>query len=163
MRVSIIVAVAENGVIGRDNDLPWHLSEDLQRFKRLTMGHHLLMGRKTFESIGRPLPGRRMIVISRGRPALPEEVLLASSLEEALEIAGKAGEEEAFIAGGSQIYRLALPLAHRLYLTRVHREYPGDARFPDLEESAWCLVEQDHHEESEANPLAYTFSILDRV
>ena len=98
MKLSIIVAVATNNVIGRDNDLPWHLSADLRRFKRLTMGHHLLVGRKTFEAIGRPLPGRQMIVLSRGRPSLPESVKLAPSLEAAIDLARSAGETEAFVA-----------------------------------------------------------------
>lgn len=163
MRVSIIVAVAENGVIGRDNDLPWHLSADLRRFKRLTMGHHLLMGRKTFDSIGRPLPGRHMVVISRGRPDLPDEILLAPSLERALAIAEQAGETEAFVAGGSQIYQLALPLADRLYLTRVHRNFPGDVRFPKFDESRWHLVDQEIHEADESTPFGFTFATLDRI
>ena len=162
MRISIIVAVAENGVIGRDNDLPWHLPADLKRFKRLTMGHHLLMGRRTFESIGRALPGRQMIVISRGRPELPSGVGLAPSLEGALAKARAAGEDEVFIAGGAQIYRLALPLAERLYLTRIHREFPGEIIFPEFDETAWRIVEREDHLEEEANPVPHSFLVLDR-
>ena len=162
MRTSIIVAVAENGVIGRDDDLPWHLSADLKRFKRLTMGHHLLLGRKTFEAIGRPLPGRHMVVISRGRPELPPEITVAGSLEEGIEMAKRAGDQEAFVAGGAQIYALALPLADRIYLTRIHQEFAGDAEFPDLDEDDWIPVEHEHHQADEINPFGYSFLILER-
>jgi dihydrofolate reductase len=130
MRLSIIAAVADNGVIGRDNALPWRLSADLRRFKVLTLGHHLLMGRKTFESIGSVLPGRTTVVISRGRPALPPGVLLAHSIDEAVAMARASGDFEAFVAGGAEIYELALPVADRLYLTRVHTITDGDIRFP---------------------------------
>lgn len=162
MKISIIVAVAENGIIGRDNDLPWHLSADLRRFKRLTMGHHLLLGRKTYEAIGRPLPGRHMVVISRGRPELPAAVARVSSLEEGIELARLAGEQEVFIAGGAQIYRVALPLADRIYLTRVHREFDGDARFPEIENASWTVVDQEHHQADNDHAPAYSFEILER-
>jgi len=145
MRLSIIVATAENGVIGRDNDLPWYLPADLKRFKQLTMGHHLLMGRKTFEAIGRALPGRTTVVISRGRPTLPEGVRLAASLDEALSLAAAAGEDEAFVAGGAQVYDLAGPRADRLYLTRIHAAIEGDTRLPELVESDWELVSKEDH------------------
>jgi dihydrofolate reductase len=162
MRISIIVAVAANGIIGRDNDLPWHLSADLKRFKRLTMGHHLLMGRKTFEAIGRPLPGRHMIVISRGRPELPAGIARVSSLAAGLDLARRAGEEEVFVAGGAQIYRLALPLADRVHMTRVHREFAGDADFPDLDITDWAVVDREDHAADEMNPLDYSFILLER-
>ncbi len=163
MRVSLIVAVSENGVIGRDNDLPWHLSADLRRFKSLTMDHHLLVGRKTFEAIGRPLPGRRMVVISKGRPVLPEGVDLVSSPEEGIELARGRAEREVFIAGGAQIYRRTLPLADRLYLTRIHQEFDGDATFPELAAAEWTLVEQLSFDPDPDQPLAYSFLTLDRV
>src|SRR3989304_2358277 len=119
MRISIIAAVAESGVIGRGGKLPWHLSDDLRRFKRLTMGHTIVMGRRTWESIGRPLPGRRAIVVSR-RPGYrvdDQSVEVATSLENALLIANAAGEDEVFIVGGAELYRAALPLADRIHLT----------------------------------------------
>jgi dihydrofolate reductase len=163
MRLSIIVAVAENGVIGRDNNLPWYLPADLGRFKQLTMGHHLLMGRKTFEAIGRALPGRTTVVISRGRPTLPEGVELAGSLEEALSLAAAAGEDETFVAGGAQIYHLALPRADRLYLTRVHATIEGDTRFPALTETEWTLVSQEDHTPDEKNKYRYSFLVYDRT
>jgi dihydrofolate reductase len=162
MRISIIVAIAANGVIGRENELPWHLSADLRRFRRLTMGHHLIIGRKTYESIGRPLPGRRMIVVSRGRPPLPPEVIVVGSLEDGLEHARHAGEQEVFIAGGAQIYVLALPLADRVYLTRVHGEFPGDAVFPELEDSEWTEVDRQDQPADGEHPLGYSFLVLDR-
>ncbi len=162
MRVSLIVAVADNGVIGDRGRLPWHLSADLKRFKALTMGHHLIVGRKTFAAIGRALPGRRTIVVSRGRPELPDGVALAPSLEAALEAARAAGESEAFVAGGAQIYRQALPLGDRLYLTRVHATPEGDAFFPAWDESAWRLVERQEGMADERSPLPHTFLVYDR-
>ena len=157
MKLSIIVALADDGIIGRDNALPWHLPADLKRFKRLTMGHHLIMGRKTFESVGRPLPGRTMLVLSRSRPELPAGVVRVSSLEEALETARSAGAEEAFVAGGAEIYRLALPRADGLYVTRVHAEVAGDTRFPEMDEKAWRLVAREAHLPDEEHAHAYTF------
>jgi dihydrofolate reductase len=166
MRVAIIAAVADNGVIGRGGGLPWHLPADLARFKRLTLGHHLLMGRKTFESIGRALPGRTTVVLSRGRPELPAGVRLAASLAEALAVAEAAGDSEPFVAGGEAIYREALPRAGRLYLTRVHAAPDGDARFPpvDLETPAslWRRVESESRPADAANPLPLTFEVYER-
>jgi len=162
MRLSIIVAVADNGVIGRNNGLPWRLSADLQRFKTLTMGHHLLLGRKTFDSIGAVLPGRTMVVISRGRPRLPAGVLLASSLEEAAELARANGDDEAFIAGGAEIYALALPAADRLYLTRVHTDCEGDTRFPAWQESEWQEFSREDHPADDRNAHPYTFLVYER-
>lgn len=162
MRLSIIVAVADNGVIGRDGDLPWRLSADLKRFKALTMGHHLLMGRKTFESIGTVLPGRTTVVISRGQPDLPAGVELAHSLEQAVELARAHGDDEPFIAGGAEIYAQALPAADRLYLTRVHADCEGDALFPAWQEAAWQEVLREDHPADDRNAHPYSFLIYDR-
>ena len=140
MKVTIIAAVADNGVIGRGNDIPWRLPDDWKRFKQVTMGHHLLMGRKTWDSIGRALPGRTTIVISRSSPSLPEGVLLAGSLEEALRIAAASGEDEAFVAGGAEIYARALSTADRLLITRVHCSPEGDTFFPEWPTDGWALV-----------------------
>src|SRR3954468_7084720 len=117
MQISIIVAAAENGVIGREGQLPWRLSADLQRFKQLTMGHAVLMGRKTYESVGRPLPGRRMIVITKQHDYRAEGVEIACNLDEAYRRAAEQGETEAFIIGGAEIFREAMPNAERLYFT----------------------------------------------
>jgi len=162
MKLSIIVATADNRVIGLDNDLPWHLSADLRRFKRLTMGHHLIMGRKTFEAIGRPLPGRSMVVISRGNPDLPDGVALASSLEQAIELARSTGDSEAFVAGGAQIYALALPIADRLYLTQINQHISGDAYFPEFHEDQWRLLEREDHV-ADASGMSYSFLNYERL
>lgn len=163
MRLSIIVAVADNGVIGRDNDLPWRLSADLQRFKTLTMGHHLLMGRKTFASLGRALPGRTMVVISRGQPSLPAGVRLAHSLDEAVEMARSNGDDEAFVAGGAEIYAQALPTADRLYLTRVHTSCEGDTLFPAWEQDEWRQVSREDRPADDRNAHPYSFLVYERT
>ena len=162
MKVSLIAALADNGVIGIGNRLPWHLPADLARFKRLTMGHHLILGRKTFDSIGRALPGRHMLVLSRGRPRLPDGVEHAPGLEAALERARHAGDDEAFVAGGAEIYRLALPLADRLYLTRVHAEVEGDVWFPEVSWQDWQHVETKDHPTDDRHASALTFQVWQR-
>ena len=131
MTISIIVAMTADRVIGRDNTLPWRLPADLRRFKRLTLGHHLVVGRKTWESIGRPLPGRKMVVITRQRNFRADGVEVVHYVDDALAVARKNGEDEVFIAGGEDIYRQTLARAHRLYLTRVHATLEGDAFFPE--------------------------------
>lgn len=162
MKLTIIVAVAENGVIGRGSELPWRLPADFRHFKRATMGHHLLMGRRTFESIGRALPGRTTVVISRGRPELPEGARRAGSLAEAIAIARDAGDDEAFVAGGAAIYRRALPLADRMLLTRVAAFPEGDVEFPRWERHEWRLVSRQDRRADEENPHAMTFLEYER-
>jgi dihydrofolate reductase len=164
MRISIIVAVAENGTIGRNGGLPWHLSNDLRRFKRLSMGHTIIMGRRTWESIGRALPGRRTIVVSRN-PELQidvAEVEIAASLDNALEFANASGEDEAFIVGGAELYRESLPRADRIYLTRVCAAVDGDTSFPDVAWNEWQLVESEEHDATEKSKYAYRFETYDR-
>jgi dihydrofolate reductase len=150
MTLSAIVAMASNRCIGKDNTLPWRLPADLKRFKQLTMGHTLLMGRKTYESIGRPLPGRTTVVVTRQRDYAPEGVRVAHSLEQALELA--RGDDEAFIAGGADLYRQALERVRRLYLTRIDRDYPGDTFFPEVDLSGWRLVTQEPHPATATEP-----------
>ena len=142
VRVTIIVAVADNGVIGSQGKIPWHLREDLQRFKRLTMGHPIVMGRKTWESIGRPLPGRESIVVTRQDGYRAEGAKVAGSLRDALDLAGR----DAFVIGGGELYREALPLADRVELTRVHAAPEGDATFPPLGPE-WREVAREEHPE----------------
>lgn len=141
MHIAIIVAMAENGVIGRDNGLPWHLPEDLKHFRRLTLGKPVLMGRRTFESIGRPLPGRTNIVLSRQAGFRADGVLLAADLDSALALAEAQaradGVDELMVIGGAALYAEALPRADRLYLTRVHAAVAGDARFPEPDWAQW--------------------------
>jgi dihydrofolate reductase len=140
MRLSLIVAMSENRVIGRGGQLPWRLSADLRRFKRLTMGHHIIMGRRTWESIGRPLPGRTSLVISRQPDYLAAGAQVVASLQQAIEAAG--GDDQLFIIGGGQIYEQALPIVDRVYLTLVHTSIEGDTRFPELALGGWHLLEQ---------------------
>jgi dihydrofolate reductase len=149
MRLSAIVAMASNRCIGRDNTLPWRLPADLQRFKRLTMGHTLLMGRKTYESIGRPLPGRTMLVVTRQQGWAPEGIEVAHSLEEAL---ARARGDEVFLAGGAQLYEQAMDRVGRLYLTRIDREYEGDTFFPEVDLSSWRLTAEERHPATDTTP-----------
>jgi dihydrofolate reductase len=150
MTLSAIVAMAANRCIGKDNTLPWRLPADLKRFKQLTLGHTLLMGRKTYESIGRPLPGRTTVVVTRQRDYAPEGVRVAHSLEQALELA--RGDDEAFLAGGADLYRQAMERVRRLYLTRIDRDYPGDTFFPELDLSSWRLVTEEPHPATATEP-----------
>ncbi len=159
MKLSLIVAMAENGVIGRDGALPWHLPADLRRFKTLTMGHSMVMGRKTFESIGRVLPGRRSIVVSRDPEWRAEGAWTAPSLEAALALT--ATEAEVFVIGGAEIFRQALPRADRLYLTRVLAEVEGDVYFPELDASEWRLVSREEIAADEKNLYPTSFEILE--
>ncbi len=140
MLISLIVAMAANRCIGRDGRLPWQLPEDLQRFKQLTMGHSLLMGRKTFESIGRPLPGRTSYVLSRTPGFSIQGCRVVSDLEHAIDAAERAGENELFICGGEDVYRQALPLCERIYLTQLEREVEGDRFFPEVPEDQFQRV-----------------------
>lgn len=156
----MIVAMSENRVIGRDNQLPWRLPADLRRVKSLTMGHCLIVGRKTFESIGRPLPGRRMIVVTRQIDYAPEGVEVAHSLPSALELC--QGDDEVFIGGGARIYEEALETADRIYLTILHEKIIGDTYFPDYNDSDWLVTAQEDHTPDRKNPYLYTFLTLDR-
>jgi dihydrofolate reductase len=163
MKVSLIAALARNRVIGRDNRLPWRLPADLRRFKQLTMGHTLLVGRKTFESIGRPLPGRAMLVASRREGYEPEGVRVVRSVQEALDVAREGGETELFVAGGAEIYRQTLPVADRLHLTRIEEDVPGDAYFPEVDETQWRLVDREDHAPTEEVPFAWSFQDYERA
>ena len=161
MTVSIIVAMAENGVIGRDMDLPWHISADLKRFKALTMGHHIVMGRKTFESIGRLLPGRTTVIVTRQSDYQVDGAVIVNSLGAAQ--AAATDDSELFIIGGGQIYEIALPLADRLHVTRVHTEVDGDTSFPAVDWDQWELVSAERHGADEKNDHDFTFESYQRV
>ena len=158
--ISIIVAVAQNGVIGDKNSLLWHISEDMRFFKRTTSGHPVIMGRKTYESLGRPLPNRSNVVISRTMGEI-EGCTVVRSLEEA--IALFPAEEEVFVIGGAQIYAQALPLVDKLYLTIVHRDYEGDTTFPEIDYSQWREISREEFERGEEYDGAFTFIDLERV
>ena len=150
-------------MIGSDNGLPWRLPADLKRFKSLTMGHTLIMGRKTFESLNGPLPWRTTIVVTRREDYAPAGVLVAHSIEEALERARQVDAEEIFIAGGEEIFRLGLDLADRLQLTYIDQDFPGDTFFPEFDASAWRLVEREDHAATEEIPFAYSFQVYDKI
>jgi len=159
--VSLIVAMAQNGVIGRANALPWQrLPEDLKRFRAFTLGKAVLMGRKTFESIGRPLPGRANLVLTRDRAWSAPGVAVVHSVEEALSQA--AGSIELVVIGGAEIYRLVLPFARRMYLTHVHADVPGDTFFPDFDATQWDDVECRMHPADDEHAYPVTFVTLER-
>ena len=162
MSLSIIVAMSKNRVIGKDNKIPWHLSEDLKRFKKITMGHPIIMGRKTYESIGRPLPGRENIVITRNPKFKAEGITVVHSLEDA--VRGKDPNEELFIIGGAEIYKSALPQVEKLYMTRIEKDFEGDAFFPELDsEKDFEVIEESQKFISEKNQLPYRFMTFQRI
>jgi len=158
--ISLIVAMAQNGVIGRDNCLPWRLPEDLKRFRAHTLGKPILMGRKTFESIGRPLPGRTNLVLTRDRGWFAHGVIVVHSVEEAL--AQARPSEELVAVGGAEVYRLVLPFARRIYLTHVHADVPGDTTFPEFDSTQWADVEYSSHPADEKHAYPLTFVTLER-
>ncbi|MCJ8164908.1 dihydrofolate reductase [Pontibacter sp. E15-1] len=159
--IAIVVAAAENNVIGKDNGLIWHLPADLRHFKQITMGHPMVMGRKTYESIGQPLPGRTSIIVTSQPDFAAEGCLVAHSLQEGLTQA-KQLDEEVCIIGGGEIFRQALPLTDTIYLTRVHHTFEGDVFFPELDEAVWETVEEEHHAPDDKNKFSYTFLKLRR-
>jgi dihydrofolate reductase len=167
IRLAVIVAAAENGVIGRNNALPWHLPEDLRYFKRVTMGKPIVMGRKTFESIGRPLPGRTNIVITRNPDFTAEGVRVVASLDEAVRLAGDIalidGAQELVVIGGAEIYKASIPRADRLYITEVHASVEGDAYLPEIDWAHWREVGRERHAASDANPYDYSFVVYNRA
>ncbi len=162
MKIILIAAVAKNRVIGRNNDLIWHMPDDLKFFKKTTLGHPVIMARKTFESFGRPLPGRTNIILSRGNQPPHPDVLLFQDLEKALAHCRNAGHSECYIAGGQQIYELAMPIADRLIITEIHETFEGDTFFPEFDEMTWKEISRTDHKADEKNPYAYSFVIWER-
>lgn len=143
-RISIIAAMAANRAIGINNTLPWHLPEDLKRFKELTMGHHIVMGRKTYDSIGKPLPGRTTVIVTRNMDYAVPGCMAANSLDAALTAA--LGDNEVFFVGGADLYRQVMPIANRIYLTEIQRVYDGDAFFPEFDPKQWQETARDKHQ-----------------
>ena len=164
--IALVVAMAENGVIGRLNELPWHLPSELRHFRKLTMGHPVIMGRKTFESIGRALPGRDNIVLTRGKIMDDPEVLTVNSFEEAValgeRLARKRGVDEIMVIGGGQIFERLRPQAQRIYLTRVHMEAEGDTTFAEPEPDIWEEVSREYHPAEEGDTCDYTLCVYER-
>ncbi len=161
MLISLIVAMDKRGLIGRDNDLPWRLSADLKHFKKITMGKPIIMGRRTHESIGRPLPGRRNIVITSQSGYQSEGCDVVASPDEALNLS--AGSEEVMIMGGASLYRAFLPMAQRLYITRVEATLAGDTYFPEWSPEAWACQERETFAADDKNEYDYSFEVFERV
>ena len=161
MKISIIVAMATNGVIGRNNQLPWHLPADLKHFKQTTMGKPILMGRKTWESIGRPLPGRTNIVITRDSSYSAAGCVVVNSIDAAIAAAGE--QDEVMVIGGAELYRQVLSDTDTIYLTRIHAVVEGDTCFPEIRNTEWHQVERVDYEADEKNSHGYSFIRLDRV
>jgi dihydrofolate reductase len=162
MITALVVAVAENGVIGRDGGLPWSLPADLKHFRTLTTGHHVVMGRKTHASIGRPLPDRTNLVLTRHPDQVAEGCRAVATLDDALRLARDAGESTCFVIGGAGVYAQALPQAQRIYLTEVRAAIDGDVRFPELDRAQWIEATREPRPADERNPYALAFTVLER-
>ncbi len=154
-KLSLIVAMAQNRTIGVNNTLPWRCPEDLKHFKALTMGHHMIMGRKTFDSIGKPLPGRTTVVVTRNTELQIEGCMMAHSLEEAIKLC--AEDDEAFIVGGAELYAQALPRVDTMYITEIQQAVEGDAHFPDFDKQQWQEAARDVRSQDTPQPLTYHF------
>jgi dihydrofolate reductase len=161
MTISIVVAVSQNNVIGQDNKLPWHLPADFKYFKRLTMGHPVIMGRSTYESIGKALPGRTNIIITRQEDYQAEGCVVVGDLNSAFEIAKQADTEECFIIGGGDIIRQSLIWADKLYVTRIFHNFEGDTFFPQLNQDDWQMIHEERHLPDEKNHYAYAFQVYE--
>lgn len=158
--ITVIAAVAENNALGKENQLLWHLPDDFKRFKSLTSGHYIIMGRKTFESFPKPLPNRTHVIISRQANYQPEGCTVVNSLEQALEACPKT--EEVFIIGGGEIYKQSIAVADKLDLTKVHASFEADTHFPEVDLSEWQLVFEEHHPKDERHDYAFTFQTFSR-
>jgi len=164
MMVSLIAAAAENNAIGKDNGMLWYLPADLRYFKQTTKGHHIIMGRKTFESFGKPLPDRTHVLITRQKDYRQPGCTIVHGLEAALQLARENGETEAFVIGGGEIYRQALPFADRIYLTRVHATFKeADAWFPERDPTVWKAVKEERHEADAKHEYAFDFLVYERI
>lgn len=161
MTISIIAAVAKNNVIGKNGQLPWHLPADMKHFKDLTMGHHVIMGDITFESLGKPLEGRTNVIVTRLNDYKAENCIVVHSLDEAIESA--KNDEEIFFCGGAQIYKHALEIADRIYLTRIHENFDGDTFFPEINMNVWRETEREDFESDEKNKYDYSFCVFEKT
>jgi dihydrofolate reductase len=161
--ISLIVAMDELGGIGKKNQLPWHLSSDLKRFKQLTMGHHIVMGRKTFETIGRQLPGRVMIIISQKRDYFPNGCLVVNSIEAAIDLAEVNFESELFIIGGGEIFKQTIGIADKIYLTTIHAQVGADIYFPNINPNEWELYSEEKIVKSDTDDYSTDFKILTKM
>lgn len=162
MKISLIVAAAENNVIGRNNDLPWSLPDDMKFFVRTTKGHHILMGRKNLESFGKLLPKRTNIVLTRDEDYEFEGAEIFHDIVAAIQFAKERGEEELMVIGGGEIYKQVLPHADRIYLTRIHTEIEGDTFFPEFDQNQWKVVSEEYHPKDEKHNYAFTFYTFEK-
>ena len=153
--ITIIAATGENNELGKDNGLVWHLPDDFKRFKQLTTGHHIIMGRKTFESFPKPLPNRIHIVITRNKRYRPEGSIVAYSMKKALQLAKE--DNQPFIIGGGEIYKLGMKVADKIELTRIHKAFEADTFFPEIPTEEWKLISEEHHEKDERHKFAFTY------
>ena len=158
--ITMIAAAAENNALGKDNDLVWHLPDDFKRFKRLTSGHHIIMGRKTFESFPKLLPDRTHVIITRKDDYAPDGTIVVNSLEEALRVSKL--DDQPFIIGGGEIYKLGMDVAERIELTRVHAEFDADTYFPKIDEEKWKVVKEQFHDKDEKHEHSFTYLTLER-
>ena len=158
--LTIIAAAAENNALGKDNTLVWHLPDDFKRFKKLTSGHHIIMGRKTFDSFPKPLPNRTHVVISRQDNFRKEEIQVVNSLERAIDLA--ADDPQPFVIGGGEIYKMAMKLADKIELTRVHGTFEADTFFPEIDENQWKLISEEFHEKDEKHNYPFTYLTYER-
>lgn len=163
MTLSAITAVSQNNVIGLHNDLPWHLPADMRFFKSTTMGHVVVLGRKSYEAFGKAYPGRTNIVITRQQNYILPDAIVVHSLEEAIRKAKTIEQQEIFILGGAQIFRQSMPLIDRIYLTRIYHDFDGDAFFPTMDTKEWELVKDEKHEPDEKNKYRYAFQTWERL
>lgn len=161
--LSAIAAAGENRVIGKDNKMPWHLPADLKHFKTLTSGHPVLMGRKTYESIGKPLPNRTNIIMTRDMNYSAPDCIIVTSVETAVSMASELDMDEIFVIGGAEVYRQLLPQIQRVYLTEIHHQFEGDAYFPELNTQEWKEVSRERHAADEKNQYEYSFVVLERI
>jgi dihydrofolate reductase len=163
MNISIIVAVSNGWVIGNKKSLPWYLPADLKHFKEITMGHYIIMGQNTHESIGKPLPGRFNIILSLDPKYKSKGCVIAHSLKEALNFAKNAGEKEVFVIGGASVYKQAISIANIIYLTKIHHNFKGDVFFPEIDFSKWKQISCEKHDYNEKNPYAYEFLVYEKI
>ncbi|HEY2721885.1 MAG TPA: dihydrofolate reductase [Chitinophagaceae bacterium] len=163
MTISFIVAASENNVIGKDNQLPWHLPKDMKYFKNITWGMPVIMGRKSFEALGKPLNGRKNFVITRNKDWKAEGVQAVQTIDNAIALATQTDTKEILITGGGEIFKAALPKANRIYLTRVHGNFEGDAFFPTLDTNEWKLTSNHDHDPDEKNHYALSFQVWERI
>ena len=159
MKISIIVAISEGNIIGKTNSLPWYLPADLKHFKETTMGHCIIMGQKTHESIGRTLPGRTNIILSFDENFKSEGCIPVRSIEEALRVASAKNEDEVFIIGGASVYKQFIEIADKLYVTRIHHNFEGDVYFPEIDPKKWKLVTTEKHKKDNKNSYDYSFEV----